>query len=312
VKVAVPELFRRELSGRFPPGVEVSWYHGLDDLPNAVEGADVLVIGFIDAAEIRAAIATAAGVRWVSSHAAGVDHYPFDLLREHNQLLTKGSGINAPPIAEFVVLCVLSAAKTFPYFLECSNRHEWPSQRPPAQELEGSRALVVGYGEIGQAVAQRLRGLGVCVTGARRQPSDDPDVWGPDEWRVRLGDFDWVVVTAAHTPETHHLFGMHEFTRMQPTAWFFNVSRGGLVDHDALAKSLQAGQPRGAYLDVTEPEPLPAEHQLRGLPNVFITGHSAGRSPRSHARHSALLLDNFERFRTGQPLRNVVDMAAGY
>lgn len=241
-----------------------------------------------------------------------MDHYPFDLLKQRNQLFTNGAGINAPPIAEFVVLCVLSAAKSFPYFLDCSNRQTWPSQRPPAQELGSSRALVVGFGEIGQAVAERLRRLGVCVTGVRRRPSEDPNVWGPDAWRERLGEFDWVVVTAALTPETRHMFGAREFARMRPTTWFFNVSRGGLVDHAALATSLQAGQPHGAYLDVTEPEPLPANHPLWGMPNVFITGHSAGRSPRSHERYAGLLLENIERFRTGQPLRNSVDMAAGY
>ena len=312
MKIAVPELFRRELDGCFANDIETAWYRGVDDLTEAVRDAEVLVIGFIDAAEIRLAVSLAGSARWISSHAAGVDHYPFDLLIARNQLLTNGAGINAPPIAEFVVLCVLSAAKSFPYFLNASEHRQWPENRPPAQELEGSRALVVGYGEIGRAVSERLRALGVHVTGVRRTPSETPDIIGADEWRGRLGEFDWVLVTAALTHGTRHMFGASEFSRMRPTTWFVNVSRGGLVDHDALAVALATGRPQGAYLDVTEPEPLPALHPLWGTRNVFITGHSAGRSPRSHERYASLLLDNLERFRTRQPLRNLVDMTAGY
>jgi len=312
VKLAVPEQFRRALEGRLPPEVDVAWYATVHDVQAAARDADVLVIGSIDPAEIRASIEAAAGARWISTHAAGVDHYPFDLLRQRDVLFTKGAGINAPPIAEFAVMCVLSAAKSFPYFLGNSERGTWPSERPPAQELEGSHALVVGYGEIGRAIGQRLSALGVRVTGVRRQPSEEPNLIGLDAWRDRLGEFDWVLIAAALTSETRHMFGAEEFSRMRASAWLFNVSRGPLVDHSALATALMDGRPRGAYLDVTEPEPLPADHALWGIPNVFITGHSAGRSPRSQQRYATLFVDNLERFRTGQPLRNMVDVSAGY
>ena len=193
-----------------------------------------------------------------------------------------------------------------------SERREWPTQRPPAEELDGARALVLGYGEIGRGVGDRLRPFGVRVTGVRRTPSEEPDVIGPDEWRGRLDEFDYILVTAALTRETQHMLGAAEFARMRPTAWVVNVSRGGLIDHDALAKSLASGRPRGAYLDVTDPEPLPAEHALWRTPNVMISGHSAGRSPRSQQRYAAMFLDNLQRFQSGQPLLNLVDYSAGY
>jgi len=295
-----------------PGFVAARWYAGVNDVAAAAAGADVLVIGFIDAAEIRHAIQAASTARWISSHAAGVDHYPIDLLLQRGQVLTNGAGINAPPIAEFAVLCVLSAAKSFPTFVSASERHEWPAERPPADELEGSSALVIGYGEIGREIGKRLRPLGVQVSGVRRQASEEPGVIGPNDWRDRLAEFAYVIVSAALTPETRHLLGAMEFARMHPRAWLFNVSRGGLVDHLALAEALRARQLRGAYLDVTEPEPLPKSHPLWGMPNVVITGHSAGRSPRSQARYAALLLDNLARFEHGEPLRNVVDLSAGY
>jgi phosphoglycerate dehydrogenase-like enzyme len=314
VKVALPELFRAVLDGRLPAFVEPAWYTGTADVALAAHGADVLVIGFIDAAEIRYAIESASNAAWVSTHAAGVDHYPIDLLAQRNIVLTNGAGINAPPIAEFAVLCVLSAAKTFPLFVRSSDRKEWPTQRPPAQELDGSRALILGYGEIGRGIAERLRPFGVEVTAVRRllKPSEEPDVIGPHQWRERLATYDWVLVAAALTPQTRHMLGRAEFERMNPRAWLFNVSRGGLVDHLALADALEAKQLTGAYLDVTEPEPLPADHPLWQLPNVFITGHSAGRSPRSRKRYAAMLLDNLERYERGELLRNVVDYTAGY
>lgn len=312
MKVAIPELFRRELEARVPREIDIAWYRGMEDVAAAAHGAEVLVIGFIDANEIRHAIQVATSARWVSTHAAGVDHYPFDLLTQRGPLFTNGAGVNAPPIAEFAVLCVLSAAKSLPYFLDRSQRHAWPDKRPPAMELDGSRALVIGYGEIGRGVGERLRGLGVCVTGVRRQPSEDPQMLGPEEWRERLADFDWVLITAALTAHTRHMFGAAEFARMRPSAWVFNFSRGALVDHAALADALRAGQLRGAYLDVTEPEPLPSDHTLWGIPNVFITGHSAGRSPRSHERYATLFLENLARYQRGEPLTNLVDYQAGY
>lgn len=312
MRVALPELFRAELAGRLPAFVQAAWYAGIHDVARAAAGAEILVIGFIDAAEIRFAVESATDARWVATHAAGVDHYPIDLLTERGLVLTNGAGVNAPPIAEFAVLCVLSAAKSFPHFLRSSDLHRWPERRPPAQELDGSQALILGYGEIGREIAARLRPFDVQVTAVRRQPSEEPGVIGPDQWRDRLGSFDWIIVAAALTQQTRHMLGAPEFERLQSSAWVFNVSRGGLIDHSALADALTAGQLGGAYLDVTEPEPLPADHPLWHLPNVVITGHSAGRSPRSQKRYVAILLDNLERYARGEPLHNVVDYAAGY
>ena len=116
MKIAIPEMFRRTLDGRLPDSVQAAWYRDVDDVGAAARDADVLVIGFIEADKIRTAIESATSARWISTHAAGVDHYPIDLLVERKLIMTNGAGVNAPPIAEYVVLCVLSAAKSFPYF----------------------------------------------------------------------------------------------------------------------------------------------------------------------------------------------------
>ena len=312
MKIAIPELLREELEGRLPLDVAAAWYRDTSDVKVAADGADVFVMGFVDGEDIALAIDAANGARWVSTHAAGVDHYPLAWIRDHGMLLTKGSGAGAVPIAESVVLFILSAAKEFPFFVASSATGEWPVQRPAAMELCGSKALIVGYGAIGHAVAERLRPFGVEVVGVRRHIDGEPGIIGETQWRDRLQAFDWIVLSTALTVQTHHLLAQAEFKMMKPSAWIVNVARGGLIDQDALVAALQQGRPRGAYLDVTDPEPLPAQHPLWSAPNVVITGHASGRGTRTLQRYAALFLDNLERFRTGQSLINLVDLSAGY
>jgi phosphoglycerate dehydrogenase-like enzyme len=243
---------------------------------------------------------------------SGRDNHPLELYRERGVLLTNGSGLAAGPIAEALVLAMLAAAKRFPDLVRAQDRAEWLPRPPGLGELQDTRALVLGYGEIGRAAAARLRGFGVEVTGVRRQPVEDPAVIGPEDWRPRLAEFDWVLVTVASVAANRHLVGAPELAAMKPGAWILNVTRGWIVDQAALLEALRAGPLGGAYLDVTDPEPLPAESELWRLPNVIVTPHSSWASARFGERAAALFLDNLGRFLTGAPLRNVVDLQAGY
>jgi phosphoglycerate dehydrogenase-like enzyme len=242
VRVALPEVLRGELAGRLPRYVEAAWYRDTADVVAAGRGADVLVMGFIDADEIRVAIEAANGAKWVSTHAAGVDHYPLARIRDKGMVLTKGSGAGAVPIAESVVLFILSAAKSFPYFIASSARNEWPIERPPASELAGTKALIVGFGAIGRAVAERLKPFGVEVVGVRRHLDGEPGIIGDTQWRDRLAEFDWIVLTTALTAETRHMLGTDDFKRMKPTSWLVNIARGGLIDPDALVTAVSYTQ----------------------------------------------------------------------
>lgn len=114
------------------------------------------------------------------------------------------------------------------------------------------------------------------------------------------------------TAETRGLFSAPRLAAMKRGAYLYNVGRGPLVDHAALLASIRAGHLAGAGLDVTEPEPLPADSPLWAEPNVLITAHSSGGTPRSFERYRALLLDNMRRFDRGEPLVNVVDKRLGY
>jgi phosphoglycerate dehydrogenase-like enzyme len=120
------------------------------------------------------------------------------------------------------------------------------------------------------------------------------------------------VSCAPHTKETVKLFNESVFNRMKPTAYFINVSRGGLVDQEALVKALKEKKIAGAGLDVTTPEPLPAEHPLWDCPNLIITPHNSGMAPMRQVRLIALVTENVRRYSNGLALLNVVDKARGY
>jgi phosphoglycerate dehydrogenase-like enzyme len=311
MRLALPAAVRDHLP-RMPPGHDVAWYADFEECRAAAAGAEVLWLDFFRRPQVESVLQHADRLRWVFTRGAGMDRQPLELYRERGVVLTNGSGLAAGPIAESLVLAMLAAAKRFPDLVRAQDRAEWLPRPPGLGELQDTRALVLGYGEIGRAVGARLAGFGVEVVGVRRQPAEEPAVIGPDEWRRRLPEFDWVLVTVASIAANRHLVGAPELAAMKAGAWILNVTRGWVVDQAALLEALRAGRIGGAYLDVTDPEPLPAESELWRLPNVIITPHSSWASGRFAERAAELFLDNLGRYLEGAPLRNVVDLRAGY
>lgn len=313
VRVAIPIAMREALQRRLPSGIEVSWFDDTESAIRAAADSEVLWIGFPGSGrreDIERALEAGPHLRWLTTPAAGVDGMPLDAIAKRGLTLTNGAGLHAVPIAEFVVMAMLAAAKDFPEFVRAQDRSEWLNQPPSLGELQGSRALVVGLGGIGQAIAERLRAFGVEVTGVRRSSAEGS--LGPDQWRPRLPDFDWVIIAAPLTSGTTHVIGESELRAMKPTAWLVNIARGGLVDQDTLVRALREGWIGGAYLDATDPEPLPSESPLWTMPNVIISPHSSAASTRLTERMAELFLDNLDRFLSERPLRNTVDLRAGY
>jgi phosphoglycerate dehydrogenase-like enzyme len=188
--------------------------------------------------------------------------------------------------------------------------------RLPLIELRGRTALVIGVGGIGTQVAQRAVAFGMRVLAV--DPVDVPlhrdltYVGKPDELDVILPDADVVFSCVPRTPRTEGMLGKPQFDLMKDGAYVINVSRGAIIDTDALVAALRSGKLAGAGLDVTDPEPLPSDHPLWKMDNVIITPHVAGQSDRIGERWTRLFRDNIVRFVTGQPLRNVVDKQLGY
>jgi phosphoglycerate dehydrogenase-like enzyme len=187
----------------------------------------------------------------------------------------------------------------------------------PIREFAGSRVAVLGLGPIGTTVARYSAALGAIVRGMRRHPAGAAAppyeaVVGPDGLDRLLEWADFLVLAVPHTPETEHLIGPREFGLMRPESCLVNVARGGVVDEPALIEALRRGTIAGAALDVFAEEPLPPSSPLWELPNVILTPHVSGATPRYFERALALFIDNLTRYLAGQPLRNLVDPALGY
>jgi len=235
----------------------------------------------------------------------------FDASNNMTSSVTNGAGINAITIAEYVLMGMLTVAKGYREVVRAQERHEWLTDSPGKVELAGSRALLLGYGAIGKLIEARLGAFDVAVTVVRRTPG--AGALGPGQWRERLGEFDWVILAVPATAETEALIGAAELAAMKPSAVLLNIARGSVVDQAALVDALGARRIGAAFLDVTDPEPLPAQHPLWSLDNAHITMHLSGRSQTLMFRRSAeRFLDNLARWRAGEPLQHRVDLARGY
>lgn len=299
------------VESRLPDWIEPRFFRSVEELFQLSPEAEIGWFDLNDKEPMAKAIRSATKLKWLNSIYAGVDAMPLDLLRERGVVLTNGVGINAITIAEYVVMGMLTVAKGYREVVRAQERHEWLMDSPGKVELHGSRALVLGYGAIGQRVERMLQAFDVDVAKVRR--SGGAGALGPDEWRSQLGTFDWVILAVPATAETEGMIGAAELAAMKPTATLINVARGTVVDQEALVVALSAGRPGQAFLDVTSPEPLPADHPLWSLPNAHVTMHLSGRAQtRMFERSVARFLENLARFRRGEPLEPQVDLALGY
>lgn len=311
MKAVLPALARPILEPRLPAGLDVAWFADHGQALAEVVDADIAWVDMQRPAWTGEAVAAGARLKWVSTIYAGLDAFPLALLKERGTILTNGVGINAIAVAEYAVMGVLVAAKRFDEVVRIADRHEWTINAPGQTELEGSAALIIGMGAIGTLIADRLRAFGVAITGVTR--SGRGDTLAPDQWRARLGDFDWVILAAPSTTQTKAMVGAAELGAMKPAAWLINIARGDMVDQDALIEALNKRRIAGAFLDVVTPEPLPSDHPLWAAPNAIHTMHLSGRSQtKMFQRAAALFLANLEAFVAGKPMTNVVDLEAGY
>ena len=312
MKAVLPALARPLLETQLPADIEVAWWSSPAEAKTMIGDAD---IAWVDMQPTRLTEETlrAAGpsLRWVTTIYAGLDAFPLDTLREKKAVLTNGVGINAIAVAEYAVLGVLAAAKRFDEVVRAQDRAEWLRDSPGKTELSETKAIIIGYGAIGRLIGERLAAFGVEVTGVTRSGSNG--TLTPDAWRARLGDYDWVILAAPSTSETKAMIGAEELAAMKTGAWLINIARGDMIDDDALLSALSSGAIGGAFLDPTNPEPLPVDHPLWTAPNCMITMHLSGRSQtKMFQRATAMFLRNLAAFRAGQPMENVADLDRGY
>lgn len=252
--------------------------------------------------------------RWVHTASAGVDRLMFPELVGSGAVVTNARGVFDTPIAEYVAGLVLSMAKDFRGSWELQRQRRWRHRE--TFKVHGSRAVVVGSGPIGRKIGSALTALGVTVSlVGRRERPQDPDfgrVHGSESLPGLLPEADWVVCAAPLTPQTSGMFDAAVFTRMKPSAHFLNVGRGAHVVEADLAAALREGRLAGAALDVFAEEPLPGTSELWDAPGLIVSPHMSGDTTGWRQDLAEQFCDNFDRWYTGSPLFNVVDMRLGY
>lgn len=310
LKVVLPTRVRPHL-GDLLREVELVWYEDLDGCLACIADAEVLWPDF-HPESVRAALEAGRELRWVTTDVVGIDRWPIDLLRSRNLVVTNGTGLITNPIAEYVVMALLAGIKGFPELVRAQDRRLWLDDPPAFGQMDGKRALIYGFGSIGRAIRDRLRPFGVSVMGVRRHPGVEPGVVSPDGWDSHLPETDLLILSVPLTRQTRGLVGSSQLAALPRGAWVANVARGALIDQAALLGALRSGHLGGAYLDVTVPEPLPAESELWSLPNVILTPHSSWATDRFDAGAAGLFVQNLDRYRRGAPLQNVVDLEEGY
>lgn len=283
-------------------------------LADALRDADVLFVYDFLSRAVPTAWPAANRLRWLHIASAGVDPVMFPGMRDSDVVLTNSRGVFDDSIAEYVLGVVLTFAKDLHGSLDLQRESRW--QHRETERIVGREVLVVGTGPIGRAIARMLRAVGMRVAGAgRRARENDPDfgtVHASAELIDHLPSYDYVVAVAPLTEQTKGLFDADAFAVMKPTARFVNVGRGELVVTGDLVEALRAGTIAGAALDVFDTEPLPVDSPLWTMKNVLVSPHMSGDFIGWRDTLLEVFADNFRRWQTGAPLRNVVDKQLGY
>lgn len=251
-----------------------------------------------------------AGIEWVQLNSAGVEDVLATGLIDQNRIWTGAQGAYGARVAEHVLAFVLAGARRLP---QAAREGHWTEL--PGDALAGKTIGIVGAGGIGLATISRLEPFDVEVLALTRSGHDVPGTtrsYGPAGLAELLNLSDYVVLAAPLTNETRKLIGSRELGLIGPTGWLVNVSRGPLVDTDALVSALEEGIIAGACLDVTDPEPLPDHHPLWRFPNVLITPHVANPWAIHHDPLAGRVAENVLRFRERSPLVGVIDPELGY
>lgn len=312
----LPSWLPPQLQNRFPEltVVALDGYEGIErELPDA----EIYVGWSLPPQQL----ACAQSLKWIHSLMTGVGQLCYPEMVASPVVLTNAATVHAAPVAEHAWALLLAVARRIPSSVCFQAKKEWAQQEiwdePPRPfELSGLTLGLIGLGAIGREISRRARAFGMRVIAVKRHPERGrewaDEVYSPQELPRLLEQSDVLVLAAPGTPDTRRMLGEREFALLKPSALLVNVSRGSLLDEEALARALREGRLKGAALDVTEQEPLPPDSPLWEAPNLLLTPHLASATERLWSRHLALLTENTRRYLAGEPLLNVVDKTAGY
>lgn len=311
-----PDWLGPRLQREFPQHIFVQ-LQNLDRLINEIADAEVLVGWQLRPEQFR----VADKLRWIHATTAAVHQLMFPELVASDVRVTNSTSIHGPVVAEHAIALVLALAKGLHFAVNQQAQHRWAQQdlwssafRP--REVAGATLGVIGLGAIGRECVRLAKALGMRVVALREHPekgSEGADqVLGPAQLDQLLAEADYVLLAAPLTGRTRALFNAETFSKMRNDACFLNVSRGDLVDENALERALRTRKIRAAALDVFQTEPLPPESPLWSLENLLITPHSAALTDKLWDRHYVRIAENLRRYMAGQTLLGEVDKEKGY
>ena len=298
------------------PDINFVTVDSVDAIAEEIIDADVF-IGFC-AAPLRT---VETQLRYIQSMAVGVEGCAGSIiLKDRGVLVSNVQKMSGPQIAEHAIAMMMSLVRGLDQFHNAQREKNWDrrlmSTGTGIWEIDGRTILIAGLGGIGKEVAQRANGLGMTVLATRNSSKTGPDyvdyVGLSDELNELAKRADVVVNTVPLTEKTRGMFDKAFFDAMPAHSYYISVGRGATTDQDALIEALQSGSIAGAGLDVTDPEPLPADSALWTIPRVIISPHIAARSDKYQQRVTTLVVANLQRYLEGKPILNLVDLERGY
>ena len=314
MKILIPSMGQEMLErlGVAAPDVQIVIANDEQDAREKIVYADAACT-FVTPEFIRAG----KKLRWVQVVSAGVETYLFPELVESDIILTNCKVIYGIQLAEHAMALILGFSRAINILIRRQMEEIWESRANlPATEIRGQTLGIIGLGGTGLELAQRARAFGMRILAVDPTQTQRPEyaesLWHPEKLHDMLREADFVAVCCPLTRQTRHMMGEEEFRSMKPTAYLINVTRGGVVDQEALIRALQEKEIAGAGIDVTTPEPLPKGNPLWGMENVILTPHMSGQSPYAGRRFRELFCENVRRFAAGEPLLNVVDKRLEY
>ena len=295
------------------PQVEFTAASDQDKILREIPDAEVVYGGIT-----REAFLAAKKLKWIQNTGAGVEKLArISEIAESDVIVTNTRGAHAATIAEHTFGLLISLTRNLRQTFQAQRDHNWGVQFDnPMVGLTGLTLGMVGLGNIGRAIAKRGHAFDMNVIAIDAHEVPKPDFVTELRLSDGLDDLlqrsDVVAVTTPHTPNTAGLLGEQQLRLMKPSSYLLVVSRGGIVDEDALARMLNEGKLAGAGLDVTATEPLPEDSPLWDTPNLLITPHCSGRSAFTSASALAIFHENLRRYLADEPLTNLVDLKLGY
>jgi phosphoglycerate dehydrogenase-like enzyme len=319
VLVLTADLADKDLAllEHLPPETNLAVGTSAEAFANLASDADVIFNWSAGGKLLREVFAMCPHVRWVHSRSAGLDTQLFKELVESHVPLTNGRGVFSQSLGEFALAAILFFAKDLRRMIRNQEAGCW--EQFDITEITGKTLGIVGYGDIGRAVATRARAMGMRILAIKRHGPPlynvDPLVnqfYKPEDRIEMIRHVHYLVTAAPLTPETRGMVGQAEFDAMLPETVVINIGRGPVIDEAAMIRALSENRIRGAALDVFDKEPLPEGHPFYKLPNVLLSPHCADHTPDWTEQAMRFFLAQFERYASGQQLQNVVKKELGY